>query len=144
MRLTRRYHFPASHRLHNPALSDEENRDLYGKCNNPYGHGHNYMLEVTVEGRPDETTGCLIVLDDLDALVREQVLNVYKGKNMNLDIDTFADGRVPTTENVAMDIRARLQKGWPPAGERFGHTRRMPALGGVRLHETLKNIFDIR
>lgn len=144
MRLTRRYHFAASHRLHNPTLSDTENREIYGKCNNPYGHGHNYVLEVTVAGEPDEETGCLVVLDDLDALVEEHVLKIYKSKNMNLDIDTFANGLVPTTENVAVDIRARLAMAWPHASERFGRTRRMPALDGVRLYETHKNIFDIR
>lgn len=143
MILTRRYRFSASHRLHNSTLSDEENRRIYGKCNNPYGHGHDYVLEVSVKGWPDAVSGRVVALEDLDSLVREEVLRVYKGKNMNLDIDTFAEGRVPTTENVATDIRERLARRWPAQGERFGHTAHMPSLAGVRLFETGKNIFDI-
>ncbi|MDZ7640377.1 MAG: 6-carboxytetrahydropterin synthase [Bryobacterales bacterium] len=143
MILTKRYRFSASHRLHSPALSERENEETYGKCNNPYGHGHNYVLEVSVQGMPDSKSGRVIALRDLDALVDAGVLRVYGGKNMNFDIDAFAGERVPTTENVAADIRARLEAGWPETGAAFGHTPRMPALAGVRLFETRKNIFDI-
>lgn len=143
MTLTRRYHFSASHRLHNPSLSDEQNREIYGKCNNPFGHGHDYVLEVSVKGWTDAISGRVVAIEDLDSLVRDEVLRVYKGKNMNLDIDTFAGGVVPTTENVAADIRARLERQWPTPGKPFGYTSRMPALAGVRLFETVKNIFDI-
>lgn len=143
MTLTRRYRFSASHRLYNPTLSEQENREIYGRCSNPYGHGHDYILEVSVEGRPDAISGRMIASEDLDGLVHGEILRVYKGKNMNLDIDTFLNGRVPTTENVAKDIRERLERRWPAPGEPFGFTARMPALAGVRLFETAKNIFDI-
>ncbi|MCC6263764.1 MAG: 6-carboxytetrahydropterin synthase [Bryobacterales bacterium] len=143
MTLTHRYRFSASHRLYNPALSEQENREIYGRCSNPYGHGHDYILEVSVEGSPDAVSGRMIASEDLDLLVHDGVLRVYKGKNMNLDIDTFVNGRVPTTENVAQDIRERLERGWPANGEPFGYTARMPTLSGVRLFETAKNIFDI-
>ncbi len=143
MTLTRRYRFSASHRLYNPALSELENREIYGRCSNPFGHGHNYILEIGVEGRPDAVSGRMIASADLDSLVGEEVLRIYNGKNMNLDIDTFLGGRVPTTENVAKDIRERLERRWPAPGSPFGHTARMPSLSGVRLFETAKNIFDI-
>ncbi len=143
MILTRRYRFSASHRLHSPSLSDERNRDIYGKCNNPYGHGHNYILEVSVEGTPDPRSGRLMAVADLDDVVREKVLAVYDGKYMNRDVAVFTGSLVPTTENVAMDIRARLETEWPQPGETYRHTERMPRLAGVRLFETKKNIFDI-
>lgn len=143
MTLTRRYRFSASHRLYNPVLSEQENREIYGRCANPYGHGHNYVLEVSVEGSPDAVSGRLVASKDLDSLIEDEVLRVYRGRNMNLDIDTFVNGRVPTTENVARDIRERILKRWPAPGRPFGYTPRMPSLAGVRLFETAKNIFDI-
>lgn len=143
MILTRRYRFSASHRLYNPALSEGENREIYGRCANPYGHGHNYILEVSVAGRADAVSGRMVASKDLDSLIEDEVLRVYRGRNMNLDIDTFVDGRVPTTENVARDIRERLERRWPAPGTPFGHTARMPSLSGVRLFETPENIFDI-
>ena len=75
--LTRRYHFPASHRLHNPAMSEAENCEIYGKCNNPYGHGHNYALEVTVAGAIDHETGMVCNLSVLDEFVKQNVLDVF-------------------------------------------------------------------
>ena len=143
MTLTRRYRFSASHRLHSPALSESENQEIYGRCNNPYGHGHNYVLEVSVEGDPHRESGRVMAISDLDALVRDHVLAVYDGKNINADIQAFQGNLVPTTENVAADIRARLEEVWPAAGQPFGHTPKAPALQGVRLFETPKNIFDI-
>lgn len=143
MILTRRYRFSASHRLHSPSLSDERNREIYGKCNNPYGHGHNYVLEVSVEGTPDSRSGRLMAIADLDDVVREKVLAVYDGKYMNRDVAVFSGSLVPTTENVVIDIRTRLETEWPRPGEAYRYTARMPRLAGVRLFETKKNIFDI-
>ncbi len=143
MTLTRRYRFSSSHRLHSPALSETANQDTYGRCNNPFGHGHNYVLEVSVGGEPDPSTGRLMAIEDLDRLVASSVLSVYDGRNMNIDIDSFQGAVVPTTENVAVDVRQRLERDWPNPGSSWAHTRRMPQLAGVRLFETRKNIFDI-
>lgn len=143
MTLTRRYRFSSSHRLYSPALDDEQNRLTYGRCANPYGHGHNYVLEVSVQGKPDPKTGRVIAIEDLDRYVQAKVLSVYDGKNMNVDIDSFQGSVVPTTENVAVDVRRRLETDWPAQGASWPHTPRMPALAGVRLFETRKNIFDI-
>lgn len=143
MTLTRRYRFSSSHRLYSPALSEEENRQTYGRCANPYGHGHNYILEVAVRGEPDPRTGRLVAIEDLDRFVQSTVLAVYDGKNMNVDIDSFQGAVVPTTENVAVDVRQRLESSWPAAGSGWPHTPHMPALASVRLFETRNNIFDI-
>jgi len=85
VRLARRYGFSASHRLHSPALSDEENRALYGKCNNPHGHGHNYEVEVTVRGQVDEITGRAIDIAALDRLAEEQILAPFRWRNLNAE-----------------------------------------------------------
>jgi 6-pyruvoyltetrahydropterin/6-carboxytetrahydropterin synthase len=140
--LTRRYRFSASHRLHSPMLSVEANEQVYGRCNNPFGHGHNYVLEVSVSGPVDPRTGRVVALSDLDALVHKHVLAIYDGSYMNVDIDTFQGDVVPTTENVAVDIRRRLEAQWPPHGPAWLHTANPPRLTGVRLYETRKNIFD--
>jgi 6-pyruvoyltetrahydropterin/6-carboxytetrahydropterin synthase len=125
----RRYGFSASHRLHNAALSAEENRTIYGKCNNPHGHGHNYVLEVCVSGRIDAHTGMVASLADLDAFVEQQVLNDYDHKSFNEDVAAFR-GVVPTTENVCMDIFERLKK-FPQA-----------KLERIRVEETGNNTFE--
>lgn len=143
MTLTRRYRFSSSHRLHSPALSEDENRQVYGRCNNPFGHGHNYILEVSVAGPVDPETGRVAALGDLDQFVQRHVLAAYDGGNMNLDIECFRGQRVPTTENVAFDIRQRLEAQWPPHGPAWPHTPAPPRLAGIRLYETRKNIFDI-
>ncbi|MCW5966836.1 MAG: 6-carboxytetrahydropterin synthase [Bryobacterales bacterium] len=143
MTLTRRYRFSSAHRLHSPSLSEAENQQTYGRCNNPYGHGHNYVLEVSVAGEPDDVTGRLVAIEDLDRYVASTVLSVYDGKNMNVDIDCFQGETVPTTENVAVDVRRRLEMHWPEPSSPWPHTTRMPRLAGVRLFETRKNIFDI-
>src|SRR5437588_10012974 len=98
MSVTRRYLFSASHRLHLSDLSEAENEQLYGKCNNPFGHGHNYVLDVTADGPADPVTGQIVMRHELDRLVREQVLNVFEYKNLNLDLQQFQNS-VPTTEN---------------------------------------------
>src|SRR6516165_2184453 len=110
MRLTRRYRFAASHRLHADALSEEENRRLYGKCNNPYGHGHDYVLEVTVEGAPD-ASGQIADRAALDGLVRDHVLSRLDHMNLNQDLREFKT-LVPTTENLASFIEKMLLEYW--------------------------------
>jgi 6-pyruvoyltetrahydropterin/6-carboxytetrahydropterin synthase len=130
MKLTRRYQFSASHRLDTPALSVEQNRKLYGKCNNPFGHGHNYVLDVTVVGEQDES-GQIVGREALDALVRERVLVRFDHHNLNTDI-TELTGIVPTTENLAVAIEKALDP-WP-----------LPAkLYRVRISETERNIFEL-
>jgi 6-pyruvoyltetrahydropterin/6-carboxytetrahydropterin synthase len=127
--LTRRYCFSASHRLHSDAMTDDENRKTYGKCNNPYGHGHNYALEVTVSGAVDATTGMVCNLVDLDEFVRQQVLERFEHVNLN----TLAEfrGVVPTTENLCTTIYDVLDKGFKPA-----------RVEKVRLEETMLNSFE--
>src|SRR5579885_3057226 len=95
--LTRRYMFSASHRLHSEALSEAENRTTYGKCNNPYGHGHNYHLEVTVSGQVDHRTGMVCNLVDLDEFVHREILATFDHENLNC-LPEFSKS-VPTTEN---------------------------------------------
>lgn len=127
--LTRRYRFSASHRLHSPEMSAEENRDTYGKCNNPHGHGHNYALEVTVSGRVDQSTGMVCNLVDLDDFVEREVLSRYHLANLNT-LQEFAQ-LVPTTENLSVQIFEILQRG-------FSHAH----LDKVRLEETMMNSFE--
>jgi 6-pyruvoyltetrahydropterin/6-carboxytetrahydropterin synthase len=106
--LTRRYHFSAGHRLHNEALSEEENRRLYGKCNNPHGHGHNYVLEVTVAGSINPVTGMVCNLSVLDGIVEREILEPFDHMNLNLDVPSFRQ-RVPTTENLSVEIFGLLR-----------------------------------
>ena len=127
--LTRRYLFSASHRLHSPGMSAEENRATYGKCNNPHGHGHNYALEVTVSGQVDERTGMVCNLVDLDGFVEREVVSRYDLENLNT-LQEFAE-TVPTTENLCVEIYEILQRGFPHA-----HLER------VRLEETMMNSFE--
>lgn len=127
--LTRRYRFSASHRLHSPALSSEENATTYGKCNNPHGHGHNYAVEVTVSGPVDEKTGMVCNLVDLDDAVRKQVLDRFDLQNLNLT-EEFAR-QVPTTENLCHAIYDILRR-------TFHHAH----LEKVRIEETMLNSFE--
>jgi 6-pyruvoyltetrahydropterin/6-carboxytetrahydropterin synthase len=94
--LTRRFRFSASHRLHSDALSAAENDRIYGKCNNPFGHGHDYVLEVTASGPVDPVTGRVLRIETLDRLVQETILSRLSNRNLNLDIPEFAT-LVPTT-----------------------------------------------
>ena len=96
--LSRRYMFSASHRLHSDAMSEDENAATYGKCNNPYGHGHNYTLEVTVSGPVDQRTGMVCNLTDLDGFVHSEILERFDLQNLNT-LPEFAQN-VPTTENL--------------------------------------------
>jgi 6-pyruvoyltetrahydropterin/6-carboxytetrahydropterin synthase len=127
--LTRRYNFAASHRLHSAKLSEEENRRVYGKCNNPYGHGHNYIVEVTMTGPVDKATGMITNLGDLDPFVQSEVIDTFDHKYLNEEIPEF-QALVPTTENVCREIYRRLKK-YPSA-----------QLERVRIEETLKNSFE--
>jgi 6-pyruvoyltetrahydropterin/6-carboxytetrahydropterin synthase len=127
--LTRRYALAASHRLHSPQLSDAENDRVYGKCNNPYGHGHNYVVEVTVTGPVNPATGMIANLSDLDAYVSGQVIEPFDHTYLNKDVDAFRH-RVPTTENFCIEIFERL-KHFPGA-----------QLVRIRLEETGRNSFE--
>ena len=126
--LTRRYRFSASHRLHSDAMSDAENAATYGKCNNPYGHGHNYALEVTVSGQVDEN-GMVCNLVDLDGFVQREILDRFDVQNLNT-LPEFAEA-VPTTENLSMAVYDILQRGF-----KLAHLER------VRFEETLMNSFE--
>jgi 6-pyruvoyltetrahydropterin/6-carboxytetrahydropterin synthase len=137
IRLTRRYRFSASHRLRSPHLSEAENQELYGKCNNPHGHGHDYSLEVSVRGAVDEASGRVVNVEALDRLVAEHVLRAFDHKNLNSEVPEFAEAP-PTTENVVLEIRRRLGANWKAAFP--GAT---PVLERIRVHETKRNIFEI-
>jgi 6-pyruvoyltetrahydropterin/6-carboxytetrahydropterin synthase len=131
VKLTRRYRFSASHRLDTQALSADENRKLYGKCNNPYGHGHDYVIDVTVAGSPDES-GQIVGREALDTLVAQRVLARFDHRNLNVDIEEL-QGVVPTTENLAVAIEKALRDGWPLQAK----------LDRVRISETERNIFEL-
>ena len=137
-RLTRRYGFSASHRLHAPQLSEQENRELYGKCNNPFGHGHNYVVEVSARGPIDPATGCAVATPILDALVMRCVTEPLDRRNLNEEVAEFATA-VPTSENLAVEICRRLKRSWQDAfpGE-------WPKLEKIRIAETERNIFEVK
>ncbi|HTV81473.1 MAG TPA: 6-carboxytetrahydropterin synthase [Acidobacteriaceae bacterium] len=125
----RRYRLSASHRLHAPSLTDGQNREVYGKCANPHGHGHNYTVEVLVGGDIDQATGMVCDLAELDGCVAREVLEPFDHQNLNT-LDAFRN-RVPTTENLCIEIEKRLRE----------------ALRGdlslkVRVEETGKNFFE--
>ena len=128
--VTRRSQFNAAHRLHNPDMSDEWNRETFGACNNPNWHGHNYTLEVTVAGEPNPLTGYVLDLGLLSNLVSEQVVQHLDHRNLNLDVP-FLQGILPSTENLAIVIWNRLADALP-AGR----------LHRVRLYETDRNFAD--
>jgi 6-pyruvoyltetrahydropterin/6-carboxytetrahydropterin synthase len=125
----RRYRFAASHRLHSEKMSEEENCRVYGKCNNPYGHGHNYVVEISVSGTVDPATGMIVNLADLDSFVRGEVIDAFDHKSLNEDVEVFR-ATVPTTENLCKEIYQRL-KHFPLA-----------RLERVRVEETSNNAFE--
>lgn len=137
VRLTKRYTFSASHRLHSRALSDAENRALYGKCDNPHGHGHNYEVELTVCGLVDAVTGRVVDLFALDQLAEEQFLAPFRCRDLNAEVEAFRES-VPTTENLAIEVDRRLRSVWRNV---FGNPG--PELEKVRIHETDRNICEI-
>ena len=106
--VTRRLQFNAAHRVHNPALSDEENNRLFGKCNNPNWHGHNYTLDVSVSGSVDDRTGYVLDLGALKKIVEERAVNLIDHKNFNLDVP-FMRGVIPTSENIVVAIWRELE-----------------------------------
>jgi|SRR5215470_2648234 len=127
--MTRRYWFSASHRLHSGSMSPEENRQTYGKCNNPHGHGHNYALEVTVSGQVDPRTGMICDLTDLDRFVDEKIVQRFGHENLNT-LAEFKD-LVPTTENLCMEIYRILEQDFRQAG-----------IEKIRMEETMLNSFE--
>ena len=112
--VTRRMHFSAAHRVHNPAMSDEENRRTFGKCNNPNWHGHNYILDVSVKGRLDERTGYVIDLARVKEVVEQSVVSKVDHRNLNLEVD-FLREVIPTTENVVVAFWRVLEPALKPA-----------------------------
>ncbi len=111
------FEFAASHRLHNPAFSDEQNREIFGKCNNPHGHGHNYVLRVTLRGRPDGE-GRLISIEDLERIVDDEVIEPFDHRHLNVEVAEFGDLN-PSVENIARVIFERLRKPLETAGSRL-------------------------
>lgn len=130
--VTRREVFSTSHRLHNKNLSDEDNREIFGKCNNPNGHGHNYILEVVVAGEIDPKTGYVIDLKQLKTIIIENVIKKVDHKHLNFDVDFMKDIN-PTTENFAIGIWNQL-KDKLPSGKLYA----------VRLHETENNFIEYK
>ena len=137
VRLSRRYEFFASHRLHSPAMTDAENIATYGKCNNPHGHGHNYEVELTVRGEVDSVTGRVVDLALLDRLAEEQILTPFRYRNLNEEVAAF-QATVPTTENLGTEVDRRLREAW---GRIFAGDG--PQLEKVRIWETERNICEI-
>jgi 6-pyruvoyltetrahydropterin/6-carboxytetrahydropterin synthase len=126
--LSRRYHLSASHRLHSDAFTAAENRAAYGKCNNPHGHGHNYIVEITVAGPVDPITGMVCDLGQLDAFAQTNLLDHFDLMNLNT-LDTFRNV-VPTTENLTIEVHRIFQR-FPGA-----------QLARVRIEETSNNSFE--
>ena len=112
VRVTRRVHFSAAHRLHREEWSDERNERVFGACSNPNWHGHNYELDVTVEGEPDPETGYVMDLKELKERVREEVIRDVDHRNLNLEV-SWMEGVVPTTENLVVAIWRRLETRLP-------------------------------
>lgn len=135
--VTRRYAFAASHRLHSGQLSEAQNRLLYGKCNNPYGHGHNYTIDVSVRGPVDAASGRAVDIEQLDELVNRQVIEPFDHRNLNVEVAVFAQV-VPTSENLGFEICRRLKQHWK---EVFPGD--WPKLEKVRIEETPRNIFEV-
>jgi 6-pyruvoyltetrahydropterin/6-carboxytetrahydropterin synthase len=136
--VTRRYKFAASHRLQSAKFSAEENSAIYGKCNNPYGHGHDYELEVRVSGPINPESGQVVKVNTLDRLVNNQVLAGFDHKYLNADIGEFRD-LVPTSENILRVIQKRLASHWNAA-----FPSQWPRLDAIRLRETGRNSFELR
>ena len=135
--VSRKYGFSATHRLHAAGLSDAENKAVYGKCNNPHGHGHNYEVELTVAGPVDAVTGRAVDLGALDELAAREVINPLRYRNLNEEVAAFRT-TVPTTENLAVEVDRRLRAVWAgvfPEG--------VPRLEKIRIWETERNICEV-
>jgi 6-pyruvoyltetrahydropterin/6-carboxytetrahydropterin synthase len=134
---TRRYRLSASHRLHAPSLTDQQNRDTYGKCNNPFGHGHNYFVEITVAGPVDPETGFVVDMPALDAVAKLELLDRFDATHLNTD-QAFATDCVPSTENLTIEVE-RVFRTAIPGLDPTGQLR----LHRVRIEETGNNSFDL-
>ena len=132
--ITRRFHFSASHRMYKPELNDEENYKLYGKCSNPNGHGHNYILEVTVEGEADSEIGYVMDLKKLKEIVEDTLIEKVDHKNMNVDVEFMKDV-IPTSENIVI-------KFWQKLTDKINNNNRR--LYSLKLFETENNIVEYR
>ena len=130
--VTRRETFSASHRLYNPELTDERNVELFDKCANPHGHGHNYVLEITVAGEPKDETGYVIDLKTLKEVIRREVISKVDHKHLNYDVDFLKDV-IPTSENIAKAF-------WDILKDKVGGAR----LYSVRLQETENNSVEYK
>lgn len=135
--VTRRYYFSASHRLHSTALSASENTRVYGKCNNPFGHGHDYCLEVTVTGKVDLESGLVVPIGKLDCFVEDRILHLFAHRNINLDVPQFAHV-IPTTENLTIVVASILEEHWGASFQGTG-TR----LVRIHIQETARNGFEL-
>jgi len=124
IRITRKVEFSAAHYYHNPQLSAEENRRVFGKCNNPHGHGHNYVLEVTIAGEPDPTTGMVLDLKELKDILQREVVDRMDHKHLNYELPEL-EGKIPTSENLAALI-------WKLLDPKINHGK----LDRVRLYES--------
>ena len=133
---TRRYRFSASHRLHTPELSAADNARIYGKCNNPFGHGHDYVLSITVAGPADPETGLAVKRSELDRLANDRIVAAFANRNFNADVPQFA-ALVPTTENIARIIACELERFWPD------YISNAARLIRVHVQETDRNGFEI-
>ncbi|TXI32176.1 MAG: 6-carboxytetrahydropterin synthase [Niabella sp.] len=128
--VTRKSHFSASHRLYNPTFSDEKNDAVFYKCNNLHGHGHNYVLEVTVKGLPDPSTGYVIDLKQLRDIIELEIIDKVDHKHLNYDVP-FLEGIIPTAENIAVIFWSILEKSIP-----------MGTLHSVKLYESDNNFVE--
>ena len=132
--ITRKFRFSASHKVYNPAWSDDENLKVYGKCANPNGHGHNYILDVTVAGETDPAIGYVMDLKELSELVENILVNKIDHKNLNVDVD-FLKGINPTTENLVMQFWKQIE------GKIKNKNRKLHSL---KLFETEKNSVEYK
>lgn len=128
--VTKKISFCASHRLHNPNLSDSVNREIYDVCNNPNGHGHTYTLEVTVKGEVNKETGMVINVRDLKTIIEEEIFNQVDHKNLNLDVP-WLNGIIPTTENITAAFWHKIESKIP-----YGN------LYSIKLSESPNSIFE--
>lgn len=135
--VTRKVHFNAAHRLHNPERDEEWNRRVYGECNHPNWHGHNYVLEVTVKGEPDPETGYVIDLGLLKRIIQKRIIDKCDHRNLNLDVD-FLKGIIPSTENLVRSFFEQL------SDEIKQHATKGARLHSVRLFETERNFAEYR
>jgi 6-pyruvoyltetrahydropterin/6-carboxytetrahydropterin synthase len=135
--LNRRYKFCASHRLHVSDFGEDRNRELFGKCNNPFGHGHNYEIEISVEGPIEPRTGRVVDPSRLDDFVQRTIVNRYDHRYLNEELPEFGQ-TVPTTENLGRQIEFLLREGWPAAFQNGE-----PRLTRIRIFETERNSFEL-